>query len=155
VAACVHLSQYSVLVARQSALTNSKYTTTVGVQLLAKIHMLDNKIRRVDHQQNHPVDRLEEHLDFIGEASDHVGKVIDELNSHIDMQEVQIEQLANVVNNLVGKTKKQAKEIKGLKDNREEHHKVINTLTAKVFTLEQCVEDVQRKVFPNVRESGA
>jgi predicted nucleic acid-binding Zn-ribbon protein len=70
------------------------------------------------------------------------------------MQVVQIEQLANMVNDLIGRTEKQAKEIKGLKDNREEHRKVINTLTTKVIVLEQCVEDIQRKVFPNVRESG-
>jgi hypothetical protein len=38
----------------------------------------------------------------------------------------------------------------GWKGNREEHHKVINTLTAKVIALEQCVEDVQRKAFPQV-----
>jgi hypothetical protein len=59
-----------------------------------------------------------------------------------------------MVNNLVGKTEMQAKEIKGLKNNQEEQRKVINTLTTKVIALEQCVEDVQRKVFPNIRESG-
>jgi hypothetical protein len=60
---------------------NSEYTATVGTQLPAKIHMLDNKIGQVDCQQNHPVDHLEEHLNFIGEASDHVGRVVDELNN--------------------------------------------------------------------------
>jgi uncharacterized protein YoxC len=104
----------------------------------------------VVHQQSHLVDCLEKHLDFIGEASDRVGKVVDELNSWIDVQEVQIEQLANMVNDLIRKTKGQAKEIKLLKNNCEEHHKVINTLTAKVIALEQCVEDVQRKAFPQV-----
>jgi septation ring formation regulator EzrA len=87
---------------------------------------------------------------FVGDVLDCVGRVIDKLNSYIDVQEVQIKQLANMVNNLVRKTEKQAKEIKVLKDNQEEHHKVINMLTTKVITLEQCMEDVQKKAFPQV-----
>jgi hypothetical protein len=67
---------------------NSKYAAAVGTQLLAKIHVLDNKIGRVDRQQNHPLDRLEERLDFIGDASDRVGTVVDELNNRIDVQDV-------------------------------------------------------------------
>jgi hypothetical protein len=94
---------------------NSKYTAAVGTQLLAKIHVLDNKIGRVDRQQNHPVDRLEERLDFVGNAADRVGTVVDELNHRIDVQDVQIQQLANMVNDLVGKVGNQANEIKGLK----------------------------------------
>jgi predicted nucleic acid-binding Zn-ribbon protein len=70
------------------------------------------------------------------------------------MQVVQIEQLANMVNDLIGRTEKQAKEIKGLKDNREEHRKVINTLTTKVIAVEECLEDVQKKAFPRVRDIG-
>jgi hypothetical protein len=58
-----------------------------------------------------------------------------------------------MVNDLVGKTEAQAKEIKNLKSDRELHCKVINTMTAKVIALEQCVEDVQKKAFPSVRES--
>jgi chromosome segregation ATPase len=129
---------------------NSKYTVAIGTQLLAKIHVLDNKIGQVDRQQNHPIDCLEEHLDFVGDASNRVGKVVDELNSQIDVQDVQIQQLANMVNDLVGKTEKQAKEIKGLKDDWEEQRKVINQLTAKVIALEQYTEDIQKKVFPQV-----
>jgi hypothetical protein len=68
----------------------SKYTTVIGTQLLAKIHVLDNKIGRVDRQQNHPVNHLDEHVDFIGDAADRVGKVVDELNGRIDCQDVQI-----------------------------------------------------------------
>jgi hypothetical protein len=105
---------------------NSKYATAIGIQLLAKIHVLDNKIGRVDRTQNHPVDRLEERLDFVGDASDQVGKVVDELNGRIDCQDVQIQQLANMVNDLVGKVEGQAKAIKGLKESREEQRKVIN-----------------------------
>jgi hypothetical protein len=82
---------------------NSKYTATVGMQLLAKIHCLESKLGWIDHQQNHSLDCLEEHVDFIGNVSDCVGRVVDELNGHIDTQEVQIEQLANMVNDLVGK----------------------------------------------------
>jgi methyl-accepting chemotaxis protein len=96
---------------------NSKYATAIGTQLLVKIHVLDNKIGQVDRQQNHPVDRLDEHINFIGEATDRVGKVVDELNSHIDVQDVQIQQLANMVNDLVGKVEGQAKVIKSLKEN--------------------------------------
>jgi hypothetical protein len=133
---------------------NSKYAAAVGTQLLAKIHVLDDKIGRVDRQQNHPVDRLEEHLDFIGDASDRVGQVVDELNHRIDVQDVQIQQLANMVNDLVGKVENQANEIKGLKRGKEEHRKVINNLTAKLIAVEECLEDVQKKAFPRVRESS-
>jgi methyl-accepting chemotaxis protein len=103
----------------------------------------------VDCQQNHPVDCLDKHIDFVGEATDRVGKVMDELNSCIDVQDVQIQQLANMVNDLVGKVEGQAKAIKGLKESREEQHKVINWMTAKVIALEQYTEDIQ-KVFPQV-----
>ena len=77
--------------------------------------------------------------------------MVDELNSCIDAQDVQIDQLANMVNDLVKRMEGQQKEIKLLKNNREEHHKVINTLTAKVIALKQCIEDVQKKAFPKVR----
>jgi uncharacterized coiled-coil protein SlyX len=122
---------------------------------LAKIHVLDNKIGQVDHQQNHPVDRLDERIDFVGEATNRVGKVVDELNSRIDCQDVQINQLANMVNDLVGKVEGQAKAIKSLKDSWEEQRKVINRMTAKVIALEQYTEDLQKKVFPKVRRRRA
>ena len=38
-----------------------------------------------------------------------------------------------------------------MKIGREEHCKVINWFTAKLIALEECVEDVQKKVFPKVR----
>ena len=69
---------------------DAKYAAAVGTQLLAKIHILDNKVGHISHQQNHPINRLDESIDFIGEASDHVGKVVDKLNNHIDPQDVQI-----------------------------------------------------------------
>jgi uncharacterized coiled-coil protein SlyX len=134
---------------------NSKYAVAIGTQLLAKIHVLDNKIGRVDRQQNHLVDRLDGRIDFVGEATDQVGKVVDELNSCIDIQDVQIQQLANMVNNLVGKVEGQAKAIKSLKESQEEQRKVINRMTAKVIALEQYTEDIQKKVFPKVRRSRA
>jgi hypothetical protein len=81
---------------------------------------------------------------------DHVGKVVDKLNNRIDMQDVQIEQLANMVNDLVGKVENQANEIKGLKRGKEEHRKVINNLTAKLIAVEEYTEDIQKKVFPQV-----
>jgi uncharacterized coiled-coil protein SlyX len=118
---------------------NSKYAAVIGTQLLAKIHVLDNKIGRVDRTQNHPVDRLDERIDFIGDAADRVGKVVDELNSRIDCQDVQIQQLADMVNDLVGKVEGQVKVIKGLKESREEQRKVINRMTAKVIALEQSL----------------
>jgi hypothetical protein len=43
--------------------------------------------------------------------------------------------------------------IKELRSDHKSHHKVINTLTYKIIALEQCVEDVQKKAFPKVRES--
>jgi uncharacterized coiled-coil protein SlyX len=134
---------------------NSKYAATIGTQILAKIHVLDNKIGQVDHQQNHPVNRLDERIDFVGEATNRVGKVVDELNSRIDCQDVQINQLANMVNDLVGKVEGQAKAIKSLKDSWEEQRKVINRMTAKVIALEQYTEDLQKKVFPKVRRRRA
>jgi uncharacterized coiled-coil protein SlyX len=134
---------------------NSKYTTAIGTQLLAKIHVLDNKIGQVDRTQNHPVDCLEERIDFIGDASDRVGKVVDKLNGRIDCQDVQIQQLADMVNELVGKVEGQAKAIKSLKEGREEQRKVLNRMTAKVIALEQYTEDIQKKVFPKVRRRRA
>jgi uncharacterized coiled-coil protein SlyX len=98
---------------------------------------------------------LEERIDFIGDASDRVGKVVDELNGRIDCQDVQIQQLADMVNDLVGKVEGQAKAIKSLKEGREEQHKVINRMTAKVIALEQYTEDIQKKVFPKVRRRRA
>ena len=44
----------------------------------------------------------------------------------------------------------QDKEIKGLKESWEEHHKVVNRMTVKVIVLEQYTEDIQKKVFPKV-----
>jgi methyl-accepting chemotaxis protein len=121
---------------------NSKYAAAIRTQLLAKVHVLDNKIRRVDLQQNHPVDRLDECIDFIGDAADQVGKVVDELNGCIDVQDVQINQLANMVNDLVGKVEGQAKAIKSLKESWEDQRKVINRMTTKVITLEQYTKDI-------------
>ena len=130
----------------------AKYATAVGTQLLAKIHILHDKMICLDQHQDHPINHLDENIDFVGEATNHVGKVVDELNSCIDAQDVQIEQLANMVNDLVEKVENQANEIKGLKHNQEEHHWVINNLTAKLITVEEGLEDVQKKVFPEVRE---
>ena len=104
----------------------------------------------LDRCQDHPINHLEEHI-FIGDASNRVGRVIDELNCCIDAQDVQIDQLANMVNDLVGKVESQAKEIKEYKTTQECHRKVINTLTAKLIALEETVEDVQKKAFPKVR----
>ena len=132
----------------------AKYTATVGTQLLAKIHVLNDKVVHLDQRQDHPIDCLDERIDFVGEATNHIGKIVDELNSHIDAQDVQIEQLANMVNDLVGKVENQANEIKGLKRNWEEHRRVINNLTAKLIAVEEGLEDIQKKVFPKVRESG-
>ena len=129
---------------------NSKYAAAVGIQLLSKIHRLKLQLRYVGRLQNHLVDCCNKHIDFIGDAADRVGLVVDKLNDQINLQDVQVEQLANMVNNLIGKVEGQSKEIKILKANREFHRKVINTMTAKVIALEQCVEDVQRKVFPQV-----
>jgi chromosome segregation ATPase len=134
---------------------NSKYAAAVGTQLLLKIHCLELQLRDISHLQNHPVDKLQEQIDFVGDAVDCVGRVVDELNDRINLQDVQIEQLANMVNDLVGEVEGQAKEIKNLKADRESHHKVINTMTAKVIALEQCMEDVQKKAFPQVRELGS
>ena len=100
---------------------------------------------------DHPIDCLDECLNFVGEATDHVGRVVDKLNNRIDMQDIQIEQLANMVNDLVGTVEGQAKEIKQLKSNQETQRKVLNNLTAKFITLEECVEDIQKKAFPKVR----
>ena len=128
----------------------AKYAATVGTQLLAKIHVLHEKMIRLDQRQDHPIDPLGKHVDFVGEATDCVGRVVDKLNHRIDTQNVQINQLANMVNNLVGTVESQAKEIKLLKTNQEDQCKVINRLTTKFIALEECVEDVQKKAFPKV-----
>jgi hypothetical protein len=69
--------------------------------------------------QNHPVDRLQEQTNF--NAVDRVGRVVDELNKRINLQDVQINQLADMVNDLVGKTEGQTQEIKDLQADREVH----------------------------------
>ena len=66
----------------------AKYAATVGTQLLAKIHMLHNKVVRLDQCQDHLIDCLDGHIDFVGEATNCIGKVVDELNNHIDVQDV-------------------------------------------------------------------
>ena len=65
-------------------------------------------------------------------------------------QDVQIDQLANMVIDLVGTVESQAKEIKLLKTNQEDQRKVINRLTAKFIALEECIEDIQKKAFLKV-----
>ena len=129
----------------------AKYAAVVGTQLLSKIHVLHKKMLCLDHRQDHPIDRLEERIDFMGDASDCIGRVVDELNGRIDAQDVQIEQLANMVNDLIRKVERQAKEIKEYKTTQECHRKVINTLTTKLIALEESIEDVQKKAFPKVR----
>jgi hypothetical protein len=47
---------------------NSKYAAIVGTQLLAKIHCLESQLGDVGRCQNHPVDKLAECIDFIGDA---------------------------------------------------------------------------------------
>ena len=36
----------------------------------------------MDHRQDHPIDHLDEHINFVGEATDHIGKVVDECQNH-------------------------------------------------------------------------
>jgi hypothetical protein len=67
---------------------NSKYTAAVGTQLLAKIHCLKSQLRDVSRLQNHPVDRLQEQTDLVGDAVDHVGRVVDESNERMNLQDV-------------------------------------------------------------------
>ena len=87
----------------------------------AMTHCLESQLRDVGCLQNHPVDRLQEQTNFIGDAVDRVGWVVDELNKWINLQDVQINQLADMVNDLVGKTEGQTQEIKDLQANREVH----------------------------------
>ena len=60
---------------------NAKYAAVIRTQLLAKVHVLANKVDRLDCQQDHPIDHLDKHIDFIGEATECIGKVVDELNN--------------------------------------------------------------------------
>ena len=69
----------------------AKYAAAVRTQLLAKIHILHYKVVHLDQCQDHPIDCLDEHINFVGEVTDRVGKVVNELNNHIDAQDVQIE----------------------------------------------------------------
>ena len=106
----------------------AKYAAAVGTQLLAKIHVLHEKMICLDQHQDHPIDRLDEHINFVGEATDC---------------------------DLVGTVESQAKEIKQLKLNQETQRKVLNNLTTKFIALEECVEDVQKKAFPKVRDKDS
>ena len=60
---------------------HTKYATVVGTQLLAKLHVLHEKMICLDQRQDHPIDRLDKCLNFVGNATDRVGGVVDELNS--------------------------------------------------------------------------
>ena len=51
----------------------AKYAAAVGTQLLAKIHMLHNKVVQLDQCQDHLIDRLDERIDFMGEATVRLG----------------------------------------------------------------------------------
>jgi hypothetical protein len=44
---------------------NLKFTAAIGIQLLAKIHCLESQLGDIGCQQNHLVDCLEEHIDFV------------------------------------------------------------------------------------------
>jgi hypothetical protein len=57
----------------------------VGTHLLAKIHQLQSTIEGVGLSQNHPIDHLSKRVDFVGDASDQVGRVVDEHNNCIDV----------------------------------------------------------------------
>ena len=48
----------------------AKYAAVVGTQLLAKIHMLHDKVVHLDQHQDHPIDCLNEHINFVGEVTD-------------------------------------------------------------------------------------
>jgi hypothetical protein len=126
---------------------SSCYAAMDGTQLLAKIHQLQLSIDGVGCLQHH---RLAKHVDFVGDASDRVGRVVDELNNCIDMQDIQINQLANVVSELVGEVEGQKKGLDVCKKSIEEHCKVISNLTTKLMMLDNHVRDFQQKVFPQV-----
>jgi hypothetical protein len=83
-----------------------------------------------------------------------MGRVMDKLHDQINKQDVKVEQLANIVNELVGTVKAQRKELAVHKMSLNKHCQVINTLTAKLMHMDDCMEEVQRKVFPQVRGSG-
>ena len=51
----------------------AKYATMVGTQLLSKIHVLHEKVIHSDQRQDHPIDCLDECIDFAGDAADRVG----------------------------------------------------------------------------------
>ena len=48
----------------------AKYAAAVGTQLLSKIHVLHEKVIRLDQRQDHPIDCLDEHINFVGDAAD-------------------------------------------------------------------------------------
>ena len=93
------------------------YAATIGSHLLAKVHHLESSLGAVNCHQNHLVDCLSKRINFVGEVSDRVDCVVDKLNGCINAQDIQIEQLANMINDLVRKVEGQAKEIKMLKTN--------------------------------------
>jgi hypothetical protein len=140
---------------KERARCGAKETPSIPLPLVLncwpRSHCLESQLRDVSRLQNHPVDWLQEQTDLVGDAVDRVGRIVDEANERVNLQDVQINQLADMVNDLIGRSEKQAVEIKNLKADRETHRKVINTLTAKVIALEECVEDVQKKAFPQVR----
>jgi hypothetical protein len=58
----------------------------------------------------------------MGEASDKIGRFVDEINNCINTQDMQIEQLANMVSDLIGMVEVQKKELDICKKSIEDHH---------------------------------
>jgi hypothetical protein len=130
---------------------SSHYTAVVGINLLAHIHQLHSAINGVALHQNHPVDHLSKHVDFMGDHMDSIGNVIDTMSEKITKQDVKIVQLADMVNDMVGVTKAQKKELEVRKKSIKDHHHVMKTLTGKYVSADDHIEQLEQKVFPQVR----
>jgi hypothetical protein len=126
------------------------YATIFGINLLAQIHQLHLAIEGLSLSQNHPLDQLSEHADFMGDHINSVGKVMDVMSEQITKQDTNIAQLANMVNNLIGVTEAQKKELESHKKSLKDHCQVINMMTVKYMSANDHIEGLEWKVFPQV-----
>jgi archaellum component FlaC len=80
---------------------SSRYAAIIRINLLSQIHQLHSAIEGVGLLQNHPLDKLAKHVDFMSNHSDKIGRMVDGLHDHIKEQDVKMDQLATKVNDLV------------------------------------------------------
>jgi archaellum component FlaC len=117
----------------------SCYATIVRIPLWGQIHQLHLVVENIVLSQNHPLDQLSKCINFVGDHSYKIGKMVDGLHDHIEEQDIKINQLATMVSNLVGTVEAQ-KELEICKKAIEDQCQIINTMTTKYMQVNDHLE---------------